>query len=82
MSVNAKDLYKLLDDIDHHARSIISMQTTLRSMLSQMPLRDTPPEFECPKCGVPRVTERDLAFHMQNVHDGPRVPLTPQEEAA
>ncbi len=37
----------------------------------------------CPKCGIPlKGGEKTLAIHIQNVHDGPLVPLTPQEDSA
>ena len=55
--------------------------TDLLNMLAALNL----PQLEkvtCPRCGVPIHGDRGLEFHMQNVHDGPLVPMTPQEERA
>ena len=78
MSVTLRDLYKVLDDIDHHARAITRMHTELRAMLATVSI-PAKADHPCPECGAALEGERALAFHMQNVHDGPVVPLSKAE---
>lgn len=80
MAVTLKDIYKILDEIEHHTRSISAKQTTLRSMLAGISIPEKA-SHECRQCGGAFTGERALAFHMQNVHDGPPVPLSDLEIA-
>jgi hypothetical protein len=79
--INAKDLWKLLDDQDHHARALIAKNTELRSMLSQLNFPTDEGAYRC-SCGFSFKTEARLAAHQQNVHGGPPLPLSPHEEKA
>lgn len=81
MAATLKDIYKLLDSIDKHARAITAQHSELRSMLASLKLPQAA-EFPCPVCDTPLAGERALAFHMQNVHDGFPVPLTEAEKTA
>lgn len=81
MAVTLRDLYKILDAVDHHARAITRMHTELRALLAQVSIPETA-DHPCPQCGVPLAGERALAFHCANVHGGPAIPLSPDEERA
>ena len=80
MGATAKDIYGLLDKVDGHARAIMALHTELRSMLAQVQFPKHV-EWPCPSCGADCGGERGLALHMQNVHDGPAVPLDEAELA-
>ena len=85
MSINPKDLWKLLDDTDHHARSILAKNTELRAMLAQInfPKEENPFKCAAPTCGWTFKTEGRLRQHEFNVHGiGEPAPLDPHEEAA
>jgi hypothetical protein len=77
------DVYKLMGFIQDDLRQTQAKLIEVRSMLAAGAMsRERTPDFACSKCGAARLTVRDLAFHMQNVHDGPAVPLTPEEDRA
>lgn len=80
MSVSAKDIYVVLDKVDGLARGIMALHTELRSMLAQVEF-PRHVEWPCPRCGADTGGERGLALHLQNVHDGPAVPLDDAELA-
>ena len=77
-----QDVFRLMGFIQDDLRGVQAKLVEVRSMLASMPLRETPPEFQCRRCRVSLAGQRALDFHVQNVHDGPAVPLTPQEEAS
>jgi hypothetical protein len=80
---NKADVWKLLTFIQDDLRQTQAKLVEVRSMLAAGAMtREQSVTFSCPKCGVARLTARDLAFHLQNVHDGPQVPLTPEEDRA
>ena len=81
MPVTLKDIYKLMDDADYHARAVTRLNTEIRSLLSTISIPDKP-AFPCPSCGLDLHGERALAAHLANVHDGPAVPFTPEEQLA
>lgn len=81
MTVHMKDIWKLMDDADHHARAVLRIHTEIRSLLSNISIPEKP-EHPCPQCGIALPGERALAFHLYNVHDGPPVPLTDQDLTA
>lgn len=56
--------------------------TEALNMLSAMNLPVKAPENVCPQCGHGFYGERELAFHLANVHGGPAVPLSEIEEEA
>lgn len=75
-----KDVYKLLDGIDHHARAVTRLTVELRTVLAGMSITPAPDDqgWTCP-CGSTFKTEYAFALHRQNVHSGPAVPLAPHE---
>jgi hypothetical protein len=75
------ELYKTLDALDYHARKVTVLTTQVRALLAGMNLPPpVNPGFSC-LCGRVFVTERRLAIHRQNVHDGPAVALDETELA-
>ena len=81
MAVSAKDIYVLLDKSDHHARAMVAIHTELRSLLAQVQFPKADDGFACSSCGNSYQSERALALHRSNVHDGPAVPLEGAEVA-
>ncbi len=81
MSDPRRELWKALDALDHHARRITALSTEVRAQLVGLSIK--PPEAEGFSCLCDRVflTERELALHQANVHDGPPVPLDEAELA-
>lgn len=80
-----KDIWKQLDALDHHARAFGTLSVELRAALSARGITAPPTtgeDFRCRSCQRLFRTERGLALHTQNAHDGPPVPLSPEEEAA
>jgi len=74
------ELFVVLRQIRMDATAIQAKVTDALNMASSMSL----PQVErtpCPRCGMPlKGGDQTLALHIQNVHDGPLVPLTPEEE--
>ena len=75
-----RELWKALDALDHHARKITALTTTVRAQLQGLSIE--PPAqgrgFSC-FCGAVFLYERTLLTHQQNVHDGAPVPLDEAE---
>jgi transposase len=62
---------------------LTAAQAKVTDLLNQLAALNLEPaqRQSCPKCGIPlKGGERTLAMHIQNVHDGPLVPFTPEEE--
>ncbi len=75
------EIYEILRKIRYDLTAAQAKLTEAFNMLAQMnlPVRaDGPP---CPHCGVFTAGERALAYHLQNVHDGPVVSLNEAELA-
>jgi hypothetical protein len=81
MAVHMKDIWKLLDDADHHARALLRTNTEIRSLLTGISIPERP-AHPCPHCGLDLHGPTRLALHVANVHDGPSVPLTADEQVA
>lgn len=67
MAATLKDIYKLLDEIDDHARKITAKHSELRSMLASIQLPQHK-EWPCPRCGIDVKGEQALRRHLFNVH--------------
>ena len=82
MVVNPKDIWKLLDDVDHHARAITAKHSELRSMIAQINFPKDDGAYKC-SCGLSFKSQDRLDQHQRNVHgEGKPAPLTPHEEQA
>jgi hypothetical protein len=79
------DVFKLLGYIQDDLRQTQAKLVEVRSMLAAGAMEHEPTDaVKCPlpHCGSDGFdTERMLAFHVQNVHGGPPVPLSAVEEA-
>lgn len=74
------DVYKLIGYIESDLRAANAKFTELRSMLAAGAMNQAGgQEILCPRCKIAVGGERALAFHIQNVHDGPAVPLDEAE---
>lgn len=80
--MNEPEIFELLRKIRYDATAIQAKVTDALNMLAAMNLPGLAPKHLCPSCGIGLPSERALAFHLQNVHDGPAVPLTPEEAKA
>lgn len=76
------DVFRLMGFIQDDLRSVQAKLVEVRSLMASMPMREEAPEHQCPKCKLGLPGERALAFHLQNVHDGPAVPLSEAEAAS
>jgi hypothetical protein len=76
-----KDILELSHELQMDLRAANSKLTTIRSWLAAQP-QTVQFKWTCPQCGAGKDTERALAFHLANVHDGPPVPMTTDEAAA
>lgn len=70
MTVNPRDIYKLLDAIDHHHRSALAKSTELRAYISALNLK-APSDHTCPKCKIHHAARHLLDEHMYHAHNGP-----------
>jgi hypothetical protein len=72
-----RELWKALDALEYHARRMTLAATEVRAQLAALAIEPPPPEGPSFSCSCDRVfrSERELAIHRQNVHDGPAVPL-------
>jgi hypothetical protein len=75
------EIFDVVRKIRYDLTAAQAKVTEALNMLAAMNL-PAQAKVECPDCGVGLDGERALAFHLQNVHGGPAVPLTPEEEAA
>jgi len=82
MSATQADVWKLLTYIQDDLRQTQAKLVEVRSMLAAGAMnRDDETKTACPRCGIPIAGgERILALHLQNVHNGPLVSMTPDEE--
>lgn len=77
------DVYRIIGFVESDLRGVQAKFTEMRSMLAQGAMERAPVDLlACPKCGAGFDSERALAFHDANVHGGPPVPLSPEEERA
>mgnify|MGYP001558574639 CR=1 FL=1 len=76
------EIFEILRKIRYDLTAAQTKVTEALNTLSLMNLPGPPPEFVCAKCGGSYPAEMALALHMQNVHDGPAVPMTPEEDRA
>lgn len=83
MNSQEPEIFELLRKIRYDATAIQAKVTDALNMLANMNLPAAKaPTHICPKCTGGFHSERYLAFHMANVHDGPPVPLSEDEAAA
>jgi hypothetical protein len=78
------DILELAHGLQQDLRNANAKLTTIRSWLAAQPEHERNYEHVCshPGCGYAFSTERRLAIHIANVHDGPPVPLDPAELTA
>lgn len=78
-----QDVFRLIGFIEDDLRGINAKFTQVRSMLAAGAMSHGDDDgIKCERCGIVLASERALLFHLQNVHDGPPVPLSEAEEAA
>lgn len=82
MSATKDDVYRMLSFIQDDLRQTQAKLVEVRSMLAQGAMEREPKDMLTCLCGAGFFSERALAFHVQNVHNGPPVPLSKAEEAA
>mgnify|MGYP001605667790 FL=1 len=75
------EIFEVVRKLRYDLTAAQAKVTDVLNMLASMNLPVKAKQF-CPRCGVPIQGDRGLAFHMQNVHDGPAVPMTPEEDRA
>lgn len=75
------EVFEVLRKVRYDLTAAQAKVSEALNLLSSMNLPAAPGGVECRKCGVVirKGGERALALHMQNVHDGPPVPLTEAE---
>lgn len=76
---NEPEVFEVLRKIRYDLTAAQGKVTEAMRMLSALNLEAEPEPFQCPKGCRGFSTERGLAFHMANVHDGPAVPLNEEE---
>jgi hypothetical protein len=82
MSPTIADILELTHGMQQDLRAANAKLTTIRSWLAAQPAAQQADHPHQCHCGFLFPTERALAFHQTNVHNGPPVPLTDQEAAA
>jgi hypothetical protein len=82
MSVSQEpEVFEVLRKIRYDLTAAQAKVTEALNLLGAMSLPASA-KIECQRCGVWLGGELALATHLQNVHDGPPVPLSETEEAA
>lgn len=70
MTIDPKDLWQLLDAIDHHHRAALAKTTELRALIATLNLKK-PAEHRCPTCHLSLRSQAALDEHRYITHDGP-----------
>lgn len=70
MTADPKDIWQLLDAIDHHHRSALAKTTELRALISSLNLKPAA-QHRCPTCNLDLRSQHALAEHRYVSHDGP-----------
>ncbi len=74
------EVFEVLRKIRYDLTAAQTKVTDALSLLAAMNLPSRPSGEVCPQCGSEiKGGERALALHIQNVHDGPGVPLSEVE---
>jgi hypothetical protein len=70
MSVSSEDLFELIDKIRYDLTAAQGKITDLKLMLGDLSqqLPERGPRLECPRCGVSKPNEEQLADHLALVH--------------
>lgn len=83
MSASRQDVFRLMGFVQDDLRRVQARLVEVRSMLASMPVVESEHRsFWCATCVHSFRSEREFAFHRQNVHGGPAVALSEAEEAA
>ena len=75
------EIFEVVRKLRYDLTAAQAKVTDVLNMLASMNL-PVQAKQSCPRCGVPLRGDRALEFHVQNVHDGPAVPMTPEEDRA
>ena len=79
---NEPEIYEVLRKIRYDLSAAQAKITDAFTMLNSMKLPAPSSAFVCPTCKANLKGARALAFHVRDLHDGPEVPWSPEEEAA
>jgi hypothetical protein len=82
MNEHEPEIFEVLRRLRYDLTAAQAKVTDALNILSSMNLPALKARLECPECGAGLPGERALAFHLQNVHDGPPVPLSAEEARA
>jgi hypothetical protein len=76
------EIFEILRKLRYDLTAAQTKCTEALNTLASMNLPAEPDGLDCPFCGVNCRSDRALAYHLQNVHNGPAVPMTSDELAA